>query len=145
MKPRTMHFSRDWRKLDDRMFATIRVHRGGDLKFAPDETVAVASPEVKFRARALLACNWKFKGLPFSLLDYDLEAAPGETRRALVNRLGRLYKSSEQPKPEDTVTVYFMEKLLSAAGTTSAPRGAHRRAGRLTRTPQAGYIAPGSA
>lgn len=104
-----MNFSRDWKKLNDRMFATIRVHRG-DLKFAPDETVEVVSPKKRFRARVLLACTWKFKDLPFSFLEYDLEAAPGETRQALINKLGKLYKFSEQPKANDTVTVYFLEK-----------------------------------
>jgi hypothetical protein len=58
MKPRTMNFSRDWKKLNDRMFATIRIHRG-DLKFSPDETVEVVSPKKEFRARVLLACNGK--------------------------------------------------------------------------------------
>lgn len=74
-----------------------------------DETVEVVSPKKKFKARVLLACTWKFKDLPFSFLEYDLEAAPGETRQTLINKLGRLYKFSEQPKPSDTVTVYFME------------------------------------
>jgi len=111
MKPRTMNFSRDWKKLNDRMFATIRVHHAGDLKFTPDETVEVVSPKKKFKARVLLACTWKFKDLPFSFLEYDLEAAPGETRQKLINKLGKLYKFSEQPKPDNTVTVYFMEKV----------------------------------
>ena len=109
MKPRTMNFSRDWKKLNDRMFATIRIDRG-DLVFSPDETVEVVSPKKKFRARVLLACNWKLKDLPFSFLEYDLEAKPGETRQALMNRLGKLYKFSEPPKPTDKVTVYFLEK-----------------------------------
>ena len=109
MRPRKMDFSRDWRKLNDRMFATIRIHRG-DLKFSPDETVEVVSPKKKFQARVLLACNWKLKDLPLSFLEYDLEAATGETRQALVNKLGKLYKFSEQPKQTDTVTVYFLER-----------------------------------
>lgn len=108
--PRTMNFSRDWKKLDDRVFATIRVHRG-ELKFSPDETVEVVSPKKrKFKARVILACNWKLKELPFSFMEYDLEAAPGETRQALINKLGKLYKFSEQPRPDDVVTVYFMER-----------------------------------
>lgn len=105
-----MNFSRDWKKLDDRVFATIRIHRG-DLKFSPDETVEVVGPKKrKFKARVLLTCNWKLKDLPFSFLEYDLEAAPGETRQTLTNKLGKLYKFSEQPRADDVVTVYFMER-----------------------------------
>lgn len=108
--PRTMNFSRDWKKLDDRVFATIRVHRG-ELKFSPDETVDVVGPKKrKFKARVILACSWKLKELPFSFLEYDLEAAPGETRQALINKLGKLYKFSEPPRPDEVVTVYFMER-----------------------------------
>jgi hypothetical protein len=110
MKARIMKFSRDWEKLDDRLFATIRVERG-DLKFVPDETVDVASPSKKFKAHVLLACQWKLKDIPMSFLEYDLEAKKGETRQSLMNKLGKLYKFSEPPKQTDSVTIYFMEKI----------------------------------
>ncbi len=105
-----MKFSRDWDKLDDRLFATIRVDRG-DLKFVPDETVEVSSPKKKFKARVLLACQWKLKDIPMSFMEYDLEAETGETRQALMNKLGKLYKFSERPKQTDVVTIYFMERI----------------------------------
>jgi hypothetical protein len=110
MKARIMKFSQDWEKLDDRLFATIRVERG-DLKFVPDEIVDVSSPSKKFKARVLLACQWKLKDIPMSFLEYDLEAKTGETRQALMNKLGKLYKFSERPKQTDSVTIYFMEKV----------------------------------
>jgi hypothetical protein len=105
-----MPFSQDWKKLDDRFFATIRVHRG-DLKYAPDEKVEVVSPRRSFTAHVLLAADTQLKEIPLSFLAYDLEAKPGETRDDLINKLGKLYKFSERPKESDTVTIYFLEKL----------------------------------
>ncbi len=105
-----MQFSQDWSKLNDRFFATIRVHRG-DMKYAPDERVEIVSPKKKFTAHVLLACDWKLKDLPIGFLEYDLEAKHGESRQDLINKLGKLYKFSQQPRETDTVTVYFLEKL----------------------------------
>ena len=51
-----MKFSQDWDKLKDRVFATIRVHRG-ELRFVPDETVEVQSPKVRFRAKRTLVVS----------------------------------------------------------------------------------------
>lgn len=110
MKYRAMAFSQDWKKLNDRFFATIRVHRG-DMKYAPDEMVEVQAPTKKFKAHVLLACDWKLKDLPLGFLDYDLEGKPGENREDLINKLAKLYKFSQKPKESDVVTIYFCEKL----------------------------------
>jgi hypothetical protein len=110
MRYRTMVFSQDWKKLNDRVFATIRVHRG-DLKYTPGEKVEVVSDSKKFVAHVLLACDWKLKDLPLGFLEYDLEAKPGETRQDLIYKLGRLYRLPEKPTPQDTVTVYFLERV----------------------------------
>jgi len=110
MKFRTMDFSQDWRKLNDRFFATIRIHKG-DLKFSPDERVEIVSPKRKFNAHVLLAVDYKLRDIPMSFLEYDLEAKPGETRQDLYNKLGKRYKFSEQPRESDVVTLYFLEKI----------------------------------
>jgi len=110
MRFREMAFSQDWRKLNDRFFATIRVHRG-EPKYDADERVEVRSPQKKFLAHVLLAHDWQLKDLPFGFLAYDLEAKPGETREDLINKLGKLYKFGQKPRESDTVTIYFMQKL----------------------------------
>ncbi len=107
---RQMQFSRDWDKLGDRFFATIRIHRG-ELKFAPDEKVEIVSPKKKFTAHVLLQCDWKLRDVPMGFLQYDLEARPGESRQDLLNKLGKLYKFSEQPRESDTITIYFLERV----------------------------------
>ena len=107
---RTMQFSRDWQKLNDRFFATIRIHKG-ELEYAPDEKVEIVSPKRKFTAHVLLACDWKLKDIPLGFLRYDLEGKTGESRQDLLNKLGKLYKFSEQPKESDTVTLYFLERV----------------------------------
>jgi len=110
MRSRKMDFSKDWKKLDDRVFATIRVQRG-DLKYSADEKVEVSGPKKKFTARVLLSWNYKLKDIPMSFLEYDLEAKPGETRQDLYNKLGKRYPAFDQPQDSDTVTIYLLERL----------------------------------
>lgn len=107
---RTMQFSKDWDKLNDRFFATIRVHRG-ELKYSPDEKVEIVSPKRRFTAHVLLECDWKLGDIPLGFLAYDLEGQKGESRQDLINKLGKLYKFSEQPRESDTVTIYFLERV----------------------------------
>lgn len=110
MRFRKMEFSQDWRKLDDRVFATIRIERGG-LKYSPDEKVEVTSPKKKFTAHVLLSSNHKLREIPLSFLEYDLEAKPGEKRQDLYNKLGKRYPAFDQPQDSDTVTIYLLERL----------------------------------
>lgn len=105
-----MAFSQDWQKLNDRFFATIRVHKG-ERKYDPDERVEVVGPKKKFMAHVLLAFDRQLKDLPLGFLAYDLEAKPGESRQDLINKLGKLYKFGQKPRETDTVTIYFLEKL----------------------------------
>ncbi len=107
---RQMQFSRDWDKLEDRIFATIRIHRG-ELKYSPDEKVEIVSPKKRFVAHVLLQCDWKLRDIPMGFLQYDLEGKIGESRQDLMNKLGKLYKFAEQPKDSDTVTIYFLQRV----------------------------------
>lgn len=110
MKVRAMQFSQDWQKLNDRVFATIRIHKG-DMKYVPDEKVEVVSPKRKFQAHVLFATTMKLKDIPMAFMEYDLEAKPGEKRQELINKLGKLYKFSERPTESDEATIYVLEKL----------------------------------
>jgi len=110
MKARTMKFSQDWDKLKDRVFATIRVHRG-ELKYSPDEAVEVQSPKVKFTARVLIASTMKLRDAPLAFIEYDLEAKPGEKRQDLMNKLSKLYKFSERLKETDKATIYILQNV----------------------------------
>lgn len=96
--------------MDDRFFATIRAHRG-ELKYSPDEKVEVQSPKKKFTAHVLLALDTPIRKIPLAFLEYDLEGKPGEKREDLINKLAKLYKFSEKPREEETVTIYFLERL----------------------------------
>ena len=71
------------------------------MKYAPDETIEVQSPKVRFRAKVLIATSMKLKQVPLAFLEYDLEAKPGEKRQDLMNKLGKLYKFSERPNEDD--------------------------------------------
>ncbi len=110
MRFRKMEFSQDWKKLDDRVFATIRIQRG-ELKHSPDEKVDVSSPKKKFTAHVLLSWSSKLRDIPLSFLEYDLEAKKGETRQDLYNKLGKRYPAFDQPQDSDTVTIYLLERL----------------------------------
>jgi len=110
MEGRTMQFSQDWKKLNDRVFATIRIHKG-DLKYVPDEKVKVVGPKTKFKAHVVLATSVKLKDVPMAFLEYDLEAKPGEKRQDLINKLAKLYKFSEKPDEDDLATIYVLERI----------------------------------
>jgi hypothetical protein len=110
MKVRSMMFSQDWKKLDDRVFATIRIHRG-NMKYVPEERVEVVSPKKRFQAHVLFATTIKLRELPMAFLEYDLEGKPGENRNDLLIKLGKLYKFSEQPTENDLATIYILERM----------------------------------
>lgn len=97
MKPRTMNFSRDWKKLSDRRSATMRVHRG-DRELAPDEMVDVVSPKKKFRARALPEGNWKSRDLPFSFLE-KLYGAPAQALQSPADTERMICKGFSAVRP----------------------------------------------
>ena len=109
MRARTMRFSQDWRKLDDKVFTTIRLHKG-DPKYAAGEEVLVAGPTKRFTAKVVFACDWKLGSLPISFLEYDLEAKPGEKRQVLLNKLGKLYGWLDPPDDDDSVTIYLIQR-----------------------------------
>ena len=105
-----MDFSQDWKKLDDRVFATIRIDKG-ELKFSPDEDVEIVSPKKKFRANVIYSCTTKMKDIPMTFLQYDLEGKKGETRRDLYNKLAKRYARNDPPEDKDAVTIYLLERV----------------------------------
>jgi hypothetical protein len=110
MRERTMKFSQDWAKLNDRVFTTIRLHKT-DLKFEPGQEVGVMGPTKRFNAKIVFACDWKLGNIPLSFLEYDLEAKPGERRQDLLNKLSKLYGWLDPPEDKDLVTIYLLERI----------------------------------
>jgi len=110
MRMRTMRFSQDWRKLDDRVFTTVRRHRD-DPKYLPGEEVQAIGPTKRLSARVVYSCDSKLGNLPMSFLEYDLEAKPGEKRKDLLNKMGRLYGWLQPPEDSDPVTIYILERI----------------------------------
>ena len=110
MRERTMKFSQDWAKLNDRVFTTIRLHKT-DPKYVPGQEVSVMGPTRRFNARVVFACDWKLGSIPLSFLEYDLEAKPGERRSDLLNKLSKLYGWLDPPEDKDQVTIYLLEKI----------------------------------
>ena len=110
MRERTMKFSQDWKKLDDRVFTTIRMHKT-DAKFRPGQEVNVVAPTKRLSARVVFAFDWKLGNIPMSFLEYDLEANAGEKRQDLFNKLGKLYGWLDPPQDKDIVTIYLLERI----------------------------------
>jgi len=109
MRGRPMKFSQDWTKLGDRVFSTVRLHKG-DSKFIPGEEVAVMAPTKRFSARVLISWDTKLGKVPMSFLEYDLDAKPGETRQSLMDKLGKLYGWLDPPEDDDNITIYLLER-----------------------------------
>ncbi len=110
MRERTMRFSQDWAKLNDRVFTTIRLHKT-DAKYLPGQEVSVAGPTKRLNARVLFSFDSKLGSIPLSFLEYDLEAKPGEKRKDLLNKLSKLYGWLDPPEDSDVVTVYLLERI----------------------------------
>lgn len=110
MRERVMRFSQDWRKLDDRVFTTIRLHKT-DPKYVPGQEVMCQGPTKRLKARVLFACDWRLGDIPLSFLEYDLEAKPGEKRQDLLNKLSKLYGWLDPPEDSDRVTIYLLERI----------------------------------
>ena len=110
MRERTMKFSQDWKKLDDRVFTTIRMHKT-DAKYIPGQEVSVVAPTKRLGARVVFSCDWKLGNIPMSFLEYDLEGNAGEKRQDLLNKLGKLYGWLDPPEDKDIVTIYLLERI----------------------------------
>jgi hypothetical protein len=110
IRERTMQFSQDWAKLNDRVFTTIRLHKT-DAKYLPGQEVSIAGPTKRLRARVILSFDSKLGNIPLSFLEYDLESRSGEKRKELVNKLGKLYGWLDPPEDSDLVTVYLLQRI----------------------------------
>jgi len=110
MRERVMKFSQDWRKLNDRVFTTIRLHKT-DSKYLPGQEISIMAPTKRLNARVVFACDWKLGDIPMSFLEYDLEAKTGERRQDLLNKLGKLYGWLDPPDDGDRVTIYLLERV----------------------------------
>ena len=110
MIDRVMKFSQDWKKLDDRVFTTIRLHKT-DTKFIPGQEVSIVAPTKRLSARVVSSCDWKLGNIPMSFLEHDFEANSGEKRQDLLNKLSKLYGWLDPPEDKDLVTIYQLERI----------------------------------
>jgi hypothetical protein len=110
MRERTMQFSQDWAKLNDRVFTTIRLHKT-DPKYIPGQEVKVMGPTKRFNARVVFAWDSRLGNIPLSFLEYDLEAKSGERRQDLLDKLGKLYGWLDPPEDRDPVTIYLLQRI----------------------------------
>jgi len=110
MRERTMRFSQDWRKLDDRVFTTIRLHKT-DAKFIPGQEVKIVGPTKRVNARVLTSWDVRLGNVPMSFLEYDLEAKGGERRQDLMTKLSKLYGWLDPPDDGDNITIYLLERI----------------------------------
>jgi len=99
-----MRFSKDYPKLDERIFSTIRRSNGYEI----NQVVPISTPTRSFRAKVILKVRMKFNTIPEPFLQYDFgEKLPDYM---IVDRICKLYHS-HAPIPQDIMTIYFMEKV----------------------------------
>jgi len=103
-----MKFSREYTKLQDRLFTTIRNHCAyGEGQIIPCET-----PLRVFKAKVLLKVPIRFRNIPLALLQYDTDN-PELSAEEIIDEIRGLYRS-DPPDPNDVVTIYLLERLPGA-------------------------------
>jgi hypothetical protein len=101
-----MRFSRNYTKLQDRIFTTVRDHCAYD----EGQVIPCETPMEVFKARVLLKVPRKFKEVPECLLQYDTDN-PELSAAEIIEEIRSLYRKREPPSPNDVVTVYLCERL----------------------------------
>ena len=82
---KTMKFSKDYTKLDDRVFTTIRRRD----KWEAGETVKVEAPTKNFHAKIIYHCGVMLDDLSTEVLCYDTDT---ETREKALTLLNSFYR-----------------------------------------------------
>lgn len=101
-----MKFSREYSKLNDRVFTTIR----GYNSYQEGQIILIRSPTREFRARILLKTPVKFKEIPEELLQYDTDS-PGIEAAVIRQKIRELYRQYDPPQDNDVVFIYLLEKV----------------------------------
>lgn len=100
-----MKFSREYTKLQDRVFPTIRHHCAYD----EGQVIRCDTPHRTFHGRVLLKVPIRFRNIPLALLQYDTDS-PELSAEEIIDEIRALYRSNP-PGPDDIMTIYWLEKV----------------------------------
>lgn len=103
-----MKFSREYTKLQDRVFSTIRGHS----YYNEGEVIECQTPHRVLRARVLLKVAMRFRNIPECLLQYDTDS-PELSAAECREEIRSLYRG-DPPDDDDIMTIYWLEKLSEA-------------------------------
>jgi len=100
-----MKFSREYTKLQDRLFTTIR---GGSF-YNEGQVVDCQTPMRVFRTRVLLKFSMPFREIPEPLLQYDTDSP--ELSAAQIRDEIRAFYHRDPPGDDCDMTIYLLEKV----------------------------------
>ncbi len=100
-----MKFSRQYTKLQDRLFTTIRNHSF----YNEGEIIECRAPVETFRAKVLLKFEMPFKGIPEPLLQYDTDS-PELSAEHIRDDIRALYRR-DAPHDDQDMTIYLLERV----------------------------------
>jgi len=103
-----MKFSREYMKLQDRVFSTIRE---GDY-YRVGQIVDCRSPEREFEARLLLKLPMRFRDIPEAFLQYDTDSP--ELSAAECRDEIRSFYHRNPPGDDFIMTIYLLERQPEA-------------------------------
>lgn len=103
-----MKFSREYTKLQDRVFSTIRSY-----SFYNDEQVLECQTPVRtFHARVLLKMTMRFRNIPEAFLQYDTDSP--ELSAAECRDEIRSFYRRDPPGDDYFMTIYWLERQPEA-------------------------------
>lgn len=100
-----MRFSREYTKLQDHVFTTIRFHSF----YNEGQIIDCKTPLQIFEARVLVKFSVPFIEIPEGLLRYDTDS-PELSGAQIRDEIRTLYGAAA-PKDHDDMTIYLLEKL----------------------------------
>lgn len=101
-----MRFSREYTKLQDRVFTTIR---SGQPRYGAGHEIQCRTPGAFFNAKVLVALVSTLYDLPLELLRYDTDMFTS-TRGQIIEMILGLYARGP-PNPRGDWTVYLLERM----------------------------------
>jgi hypothetical protein len=103
-----MKFSREYTKLQDRIFTTVRL---GWPYYVEDSIIVCETPTETFQARVLYGRGLGdgLDDVPFALLRYDTDS-PLASREEIIEMILKLYHG-RAPSARDVWTLYLLERL----------------------------------
>ena len=100
-----MKFSREYTKLQDRVFTTVRE---GDY-YRVGQVIDCRPPEREFQARLLLKVQIRFRDIPEAFLQYDTDC-PELSAAEIRNKIRSFYRRNA-PRDDWIMTIYWLERM----------------------------------